>query len=175
MFFGVKIVITVVDKESVMNLLTKTVAAALMTATVSSFAGSAGAAPLSASLALRNATAPAVETVQWRGGWRGGWGGWRGGGWGWGGAGIGLLAGAIIGGALASPYYGYGYGYPYAYGYGYPYSYAPAYYGYGYGPAYYGGYGYGYGPGYYRGFGLGYASAGLGYRRVAVVHHRRHR
>jgi hypothetical protein len=53
------------------------------------------------------------------GGWRGGYGGWRGGGWhggGWGNNGWawglgGLAAGAIIGSALASPYYGYGYGY----------------------------------------------------------------
>jgi len=68
---------------------------------------------------------------------------WRGRGWGWGGGG--LLAGAIIGGAIASsapygyygggPYYGGGYGYGPGYGYGY----APAYYG--YGPSYgYGGY-----------------------------------
>jgi len=44
-------------------------------------------------------------------------------GWGWGGFGVGLATGAIIGGALARPYYPY---YPY-YGYygGY---YAPAYY-----------------------------------------------
>jgi hypothetical protein len=78
---------------------------------------------------------------------------WRGRGWGWGAGG--LLAGAIIGGAIASsapygyygggPYYG-GYG-GYGYGSGYGYGYAPSY---GYAPAYYGGYGpsYGYG-GYY--------------------------
>jgi hypothetical protein len=42
------------------------------------------------------------------------------GGWGWGGVGLGLAAGALIGGALAAPYYGY-------YGY-YPGYYAPAYY-----------------------------------------------
>jgi hypothetical protein len=70
---------------------------------------------------------------------------WRGRGWGWGGGG--LLAGAIIGGAIASsapygyygggPYYG-GYGYGPGYGYGY----APAYYG--YGPSY------GYAPYYAR-------------------------
>jgi hypothetical protein len=49
------------------------------------------------------------------GGWHGGGyrGGYYGGGWGWG-IGPGLLAGALIGGALASPYY-YGYG-PYYYG-----------------------------------------------------------
>ncbi len=38
-------------------------------------------------------------------------------GWGWGGFGVGLAAGAIIGGALARPYYPY---YGYGYGYGYP-------------------------------------------------------
>ncbi len=46
--------------------------------------------------------------------------------WGWGGPAIlgGLAAGAIIGGALAAPYYGYGYGY------------GPGYYAYGPGPYY---------------------------------------
>jgi hypothetical protein len=62
---------------------------------------------------------------------------WRGGGWhhggGWRGAGIGLgfATGAIVGSALAAPYYrGYGYGYgPYAYDDGYDevYAAAPAY------------------------------------------------
>ena len=54
-----------------------------------------------------------------RGGWHGGGEGWHGGGRGWHGGGWGpgpflggLAAGAIIGGALASPYY-----YPYPYGY----------------------------------------------------------
>lgn len=53
----------------------------------------------------------------------------------WGPALGGLAVGAIIGSALARPYYGYGSGY----GYGYPaYSYyRPAYYGYGYAPRYY--------------------------------------
>jgi hypothetical protein len=37
-----------------------------------------------------------------------------GGGWGWGAVGAGLVAGAIIGGALSAPYYGYGPG-PYYY------------------------------------------------------------
>lgn len=58
--------------------------------------------------------------------------------WGWWGPALGGFAiGAIIGGALARPYYGYGYG-SYGYGYGYPaYGYyAPTYYG--YAPAYYG-------------------------------------
>jgi hypothetical protein len=120
---------------------------------------SASAAP--ASGAVISDTASSVgqltENVQWRGrgfggfgwrggglgwrgaglGWRGGGFGWRGGGWGWGGVGLGLAAGAVIGSALAAPYYDYGY-------YDYPaYTYAPAYYGYGYAPAY--GYGYDYG------------------------------
>ena len=60
-------------------------------------------------------------------------------GWGWGGFGLGLATGAIIGGALARPYYPYyGYGYP-AYYYGYYPRYYPGYYGY-YRPRYYGGY-----------------------------------
>jgi hypothetical protein len=61
----------------------------------------------------------------WGGGWHGGgWGGgWRGGYWG---PGAGFVAGALIGGALAAPYYygGYG-GYPYGYGYGYGSPYGP--------------------------------------------------
>src|SRR5262249_58199634 len=52
---------------------------------------------------------------------------WRGG-WGWGGFGVGLAAGALIGGALAAPYYGGYYAHDPGY-YGYhspaPYSYAP--------------------------------------------------
>jgi hypothetical protein len=54
--------------------------------------------------------------------WRGGWGGW-----GWGGPALGFAAGALVGSALAAPYYGgYGYGYPYGggyYGYAAPYPY----------------------------------------------------
>jgi len=69
-------------------------------------------------------------------------------GWGWGGFGVGLATGAIIGGALARPYYPY-YGYGYGY-YGYPAyypgcypGYCPRYYGYYYGaPRYYGYYPY---------------------------------
>jgi hypothetical protein len=49
----------------------------------------------------------------WRGGWGGGWG-WRGG-WGWGPGPF--VAGAVVGGALAAPYYYGAYG-PYGpYGY----------------------------------------------------------
>jgi len=70
-------------------------------------AGSAIAAPLSTSMALKNSTATSVEHVQWRrgGNWRGGH--WRGGR--WIGPAVGAAAaGAIIGGALAAPHaYGY--------------------------------------------------------------------
>jgi hypothetical protein len=124
-----------------MSVINRTLAAALIAGGVSSLAGSAGAVPLSASLALRDASPPAVETVRWRGR-------------GFGGIGFGLAAGALIGGAIASRSYygGYGYGYGYGgyggYGYGYPA------YGYGYGPAY----GYSYAPSYY-----GYAPAYYSY------------
>jgi hypothetical protein len=57
-------------------------------------------------------------------------------GWGWGGFGVGLATGAIIGGALARPYYPY-----YGYGYYAPAYYYPPYYGY-YAPRYYGYYPY---------------------------------
>ena len=122
-----------------MTLPIKTVCVALIAGSLSSFANSATAVPLSASLSLRGAADPAVQTVQWRRGW--------------GGLGFGLAAAAIIGGAIASSsYYGYGYGYP-----GYAYSgYAPAYYGYGYAPAYAG---YAYAPAY-----AGYAYAYPRYR-----------
>ncbi len=91
--------------------------------------------------ALLAATVPSLsssaEAAPW--GWHGGWGGWHGGGWGWGGVGLGLAAGAVIGSALATPYYGYYapayYPSDYYYGYSYPsyYGYAPAVtYGYGY-------------------------------------------
>lgn len=64
----------------------------------------APAMPIAHALAIKNAAPATVETVQWRG-------------WGWG-LGAGFVAGAIVGGALAAPYYGYGpyYGGPYYYG-----------------------------------------------------------
>jgi hypothetical protein len=137
--------------EDIMNV-HRTLAAALIAGSVSSLAGSAHAVPLSASLSLRDASTSEVQPVQWRR-----WGGW-------GGVGFGLAAGAIVGAALAAPYYGgygyggyggygyggcYGCGYPaYAYGGYYPsyryaytpyysYAYAPAYYSYGYASPYY--------------------------------------
>ena len=78
-------------------------------------------AALSLGVAALAMSSPA--DARWAGGW--GWhgGGWRGG-WGWG-PGAGFVAGAVIGGALAAPYYGYPYGY-YGYGY-YPYAYGPGY------------------------------------------------
>jgi hypothetical protein len=138
--------------EDIMNV-HRTLAAALIAGSVSALAGSAQAVPLSASLSLRDASTSDVQPVQWRRGW------------GWGGIGFGLAAGAIVGAALAAPYYRYGYGgygyggygyggcygcgYPaYAYGGYYPsyryaytpyysYAYAPAYYSYGYASPYY--------------------------------------
>src|SRR5262249_58574540 len=108
----------------------KLAAALLCSAGIALTATSASAMP--ANPALKNAAPGAVETVRWVGGWRGGW---RGGGWGWGLGGF--AAGAIIGSAIAAPYY-YGYGgyYPYGYYGAYPaYDYPP--------PAPYGGPAYG--------------------------------
>src|SRR5262249_30850198 len=97
-------------------------------------AAPAGAAPITAPTSLKNAAAPQVEAVQWRRGWRG----WA----------PGVVAGAIVGSAIAAtqPWnYGY-YGGPYdAYAYDPGYGYAP---GYSYDPRY--GYAprYSYDPGY---------------------------
>ena len=118
-----------------MNSLTKMLAVALIAGGVSSLAGSADAVPLGASLSLRDASTPAVQTVRWRGG-------------GWIGLGLGLAAGAAIASSYRYNYYGYGYGYPaysygyapaYSYGYnpGYSYAYASPYYGYAYRPRVY--------------------------------------
>jgi hypothetical protein len=93
-------------------------------ATIAVFSNFASAMPVADPLAIKNAAGTNVEMV---------WG--RGFGWGFG---AGFVGGAIVGGALAAPYYRYGYAYPYPYAYygGYP---------------YYGSYsGYGY-PYYYRG------------------------
>jgi hypothetical protein len=97
--------------------LSKLIVTVVVTAGIASAATVASATPVADALALKNAVPASVETVQWRRGW------------GWGGVGAGFVAGAIIGGALASPYY-YGYGpyYPAPYYVAPP---APAYYGYG--------------------------------------------
>jgi hypothetical protein len=104
-------------------------AAALICGAGIAIAAPAAAMPASQALALKKALPGAVETVRWGGGWGGwhggGWhGGWHGGwgrGWGWGG----FAAGAVIGSALAAPYYYGGY-YPYGYYPAYPAPYPPA-------------------------------------------------
>src|SRR5215470_1618365 len=88
--------------------------AAMLAAGAAGASNVASATPFIDALAIRKATTSDVETV---------WG--RGFGWGFG---AGFLGGAIVGGALAAPYY---YGGPYYY-YGAPY-YPPA----AYGPGYY--------------------------------------
>jgi hypothetical protein len=106
-------------------------AAALVATGLAHTATPVAAAPVSGPAIAQIAPGSDIETVRWgRGGW--GWG-----------LGAGLLGGAIIGGALAAPYY-YGYGPGY---YGAPY-YGPAYApGPGYAPGYGPGPGYGAGPG----------------------------
>jgi hypothetical protein len=105
------------------------------------------AAPVAPLSAAAKPMAQESDLVQVRfGGWHGGGGGWHGwGGW-HGGRGFpaGALAGALIGAAIAAPYYGGGY-YPY---YDDDYGYPALPYGY---PAHYYGYDYGYAPGYYPG------------------------
>ena len=90
--------------------------AASLGAGIASFATGASALPVFDALAIRNAAPPTVEEVQWR------WG------WGWGApVAAGVVAGSVVGSALAAPYYGYGpYYYPGPYYPGPP----PAYYGY---------------------------------------------
>jgi len=97
----------------------KLLAAAALAAGAGSFGAPASAAPITAPMSLQNAAAPQVEAVQWRRGWRG----WA----------PGVVAGAIVGGAIAAAqpwnygYYGY-YGGPYdAYAYAPGYGYAPGY------------------------------------------------
>ena len=146
-----------------MSRLNTTLAAALVAGGLASFSGPAGAVPLGASLSLREASTPLVDTVQWRG--------WRGRAFG------GLAAAAIIGGAIAAsrPYYGYGYGYGYpAYSYGYGpayYSYAGPSYGYGYSYAY-PSYGYGYSYGYAPAYSYSYADPYYAYASVPRVRYR---
>lgn len=113
--------------------------AALLVMGAMSLAAPAIAAPVTSLSAAARPTAQQRDLVQVRyggGGWHGGGGGWHGGR----GFPAAAFAGALIGGAIAAPYYGGGYypSYDADYGYGYP---AP-YYGdpapyYGYGPRYY--------------------------------------
>jgi hypothetical protein len=100
---------TIRDTETEKQMLKSmpTLATVLVTASLLSCAGAASAMPFADGLALENAAPSSVESVRW-------------GGRGWG-LGAGLVAGAIVGGALLAPrYYAPG---PYYYGPG-PY-YAP--------------------------------------------------
>ncbi len=74
------------------------VATAVLAAAIS-LTKEASAMPVADALAIKNGVPASVKTVQWRG-------------WGWG-LGAGFVAGAVVGSALARPYY-YGYG-PYYY------------------------------------------------------------
>jgi hypothetical protein len=117
--------------ECTMTSISRMLSGALLVGAALPLATPAGALPLGASLQLRDASTPAVQTIQWRHGWGGGHWGHRGG-WGWGGVGLGFAAGALIGSALAAPYYPYGY---YAPGYyAFAPAYAPPYYAYGFRP-----------------------------------------
>jgi hypothetical protein len=87
------------------NRLIKVVATIVFVAGTSSLATVASATPVANGFAIKNAVPASVEIVQWRRGWGGGGWGYRRG-WGWGGVGAGFVAGAVIGSALASPYYG---------------------------------------------------------------------
>ena len=81
-------------------------AAALVATSLASFTSVATATPVADPLAIRNAVPTEIEAVRW--------------GWGWG-FGAGFLGGALLGGAIARPYYYY----PPAYYYPGP-VYAPA-------------------------------------------------
>ena len=109
-----------------MSVFKTAIACALSGALIVSEMGAAAAAPLPTNVATMKSTiaTSGPTQVHWYGGW--GWG-----------TGAGLLAGAIIGGAIANSTYGY-YGGPYAYGYPYPYYgyYYPRTSYYGYGPYY---------------------------------------
>jgi hypothetical protein len=107
-------------------------AAAFFAVSIVSSANVASATPIADALAVKNAAQTNVKTVQW------GWG-----------VGAGFVGGAIIGGALASPYYGYGGYYPYPGAYYRPPAYVVA------PPVYYAPRPY-YAPGYYYGPGWGW-------------------
>jgi hypothetical protein len=87
---------------------------------------------------------------------------------------VGLAAGALVGGALASRACGYGYGTGYGYAPTYSSSYGTRY---GYAPTYSSGYGtgYGYAPAYSSGYGTGYGYPAYGaYRSAYRPYVRRH-
>jgi hypothetical protein len=74
------------------NRLHKLTVAALVAASLASFTNVASATPVADALAIKNAVPTEVQAVRW--------------GWGWG-FGAGFLGGAVLGGALARPYYYY--------------------------------------------------------------------
>jgi hypothetical protein len=127
-----------------MRILKTAVACALSAALVASQISPAAAGPMPTNVAtMKSMVADGPIQVYWRGrGW---------------GIGAGLLAGAVIGGAIANSNYGY-YGSPYYGGYGYSYpSYGYAYPSYGYAsPSY------------------GYPSYGYAYPHVAHYYGHRH-
>jgi hypothetical protein len=137
-----------------MSIFKAAIASTLSLALLASQLSPAAAAPLPTNVAtMKSIAANGPVQVHWHGGW--GWG-----------VGAGFLAGAVIGGAIASGGYGY-YGAPYyAYGYpSYPYYgyYAPRVVYYGYEPYYgYGAYG------YYRPYRV------YGYRHYWHRHHYRY-
>jgi BA14K-like protein len=107
-----------------LNPLRKLALAASLGAAIASFASVASALPALDPLAIKNAVPPPIEEVQWR--------------WGWGApVAAGVVAGTVVGSALAGPYYGYGPYYPGPY---YPGPYypgpPPGYYGYPLPPGY---------------------------------------
>jgi BA14K-like protein len=121
--------------DFVMSIQSRLFAAAFMAAAgaLAAPASAAPISPISSSLELQNASAPLVETVQYRRGWNGGYRGgyYRGGG--FRGAGLGIAAGAVLGGAILGATQPYGYyryggydpgynGYDSAYGYAAPYA-----------------------------------------------------
>ncbi|MGJ5050184.1 hypothetical protein ACQR18_19260 [Bradyrhizobium oligotrophicum] len=107
-----------------MKILNTVFASMLSAGLIGSTIESAMAAPLPTNAAaMKSLAASGPIQVHWHGGW----------GWGWG---AGALAGALIGGAIASSAYGY-YGDPYYSGYPYGY-YHPRAVHYGYRPYYYG-------------------------------------
>jgi BA14K-like protein len=86
------------------------IAGAVLLASVSAaMLTEASAAPIGKPLAMARSASSPIEQVRW----------YRRRGWGWGGGAFvgGLAAGALIGGAVAAPYY---YGSPYYYGPAYP-------------------------------------------------------
>src|SRR5271166_3529153 len=87
----------------IMSTSMKTLGASILLVASIAGRGGASAAPVIDHLAFKNASPSAIEFVQWRGGW--GWGAPAAGG---------FVAGALVGSALAAPYY-YGPGpyYPY--------------------------------------------------------------